>query len=90
MIILCNSFILLALNGTVPHNMAYRTTPALQISALNPEYPYSPRISGAIYAGVPLCSCMTSPGLTNLLTPKSAILTLPRPSRRILSSLMSL
>jgi len=37
-----------ALNGTVPTNIAYNNTPKLQMSTENPEYPLSEIISGAI------------------------------------------
>jgi len=44
----CRSFIFVALNGTVPINMAYMRTPNDQMSTANPEYPSSEIISGAI------------------------------------------
>jgi len=44
---------LVALKGTVPNNIAYKTSPALHTSLWNPLYPYPLKTSGEIYAGVP-------------------------------------
>ena len=86
-----NSRMFAALNGTVPHTMAYSSTPKPHMSEENPLYPLSERISGAIYAGVPHYSNWTAFGSSNnLLMPKSQILTWPFSSSRILSSLISL
>ena len=93
------------LKGSYPYSIAYNTTPADQISHLI-VYP-SPRstgvlflrgsggflliTSGAIYAGVPQHSNISSSwSLSSFETPKSQILTLPQLSKRIFSSLMSL
>ena len=86
----CKSLILFPLNGTVPLNIAYNTTPADHISTPKPSYPLFNNISGAIYAGVPHCSNIDSLFLISLLTPKSQILILLSKSIKILSNFISL
>lgn len=81
---------LLALKGTVPKSIAYRTTPADHTSDWYPQYPLFSNTSGAMYAGVPHYSNISSLGFViSLETPKSHILTVPWDVSRMLSSLMS-
>ena len=81
---------LFALKGTVPYSIAYSTTPDDHTSDAYPSYPLFSNTSGAMYAGVPHYSVMISPGLTNLDTPKSQILTSPSEFSKILSNFISL
>lgn len=87
---LCKSSRLDALKGTVPHNMANKSTPNDHTSTKKPSYPLSIIISGAKYAGVPHYSYITYPFLIILETPKSHILTPFSQSKSMLSSLISL
>ena len=89
MISLCSSDMFDPLNGTDPYNIENNTTPALHMSTPYPLYPWSSSISGAMYAGVPHCSIIVSPGQQSLDTPKSPIFRFPWWSSKMLSNLMS-